>query len=80
MKHAYNTKLNNKVRNVLQYTLDGEFIQEFKSIAQASRESSEPEHRIRETAKGKKNSKAQFIWKFKNESESAEYSEKYKSK
>ena len=74
------TKLNKKVRNVLQYTLEGKFLKEFKSIAEASRQTGEPEHRIREISKGKTNSKAEFNWKFKNEDESKEYKDKYSSK
>ena len=78
MRHAYDTGLNNKVRNVLQYSRDGlTFIAEFLSIAEASRQTGEPEHRIREVSKGKINNNAQFHWKFKNEDESAEYSKKY---
>ena len=57
--------LNKKVRNILQYSLSGEFIGEYKSIAQASRESGEPEHRIRTVAQGKINSNASFHWEFK---------------
>ena len=78
MRHAYDTGLNNKVRNVLQYSRDGlNFMAEFISIAEASRLTGEPEHRIREISQGKINNKAEFKWKFKNEDESAEYSKKY---
>lgn len=77
MYHSYTENLNKKVRNILQYSLEGEFIKEYISIAQASRESKEPEHRIRSIAQGKPNSKANFLWKFKNEEETKEYSEKY---
>ena len=77
MFHSYTEELNKKVRNVLQYTLDDNFVKEYKSIAQASRDTGEPEHRIREIAKGKKNSKAQFKWKFKNNEETEEYTKKY---
>ena len=80
MKHSYKKKLNNKVRNVLQYNLECEFMREYISIAEASRETGEPEHRIRSIAQGKKNSKAQFFWMFKNEEETEEYSKKYSSK
>jgi len=79
MYHSNTTGLNKKVRNVLQFTLKGEFIKEYISIADASRESKEPEHRIRVIAQGKKNSKAEFIWKFKNEKETEDYSSKYSS-
>ena len=65
------------IRNILQYTLDDDFVKEYKSISEASRESGEPEHRIRAIAKGKKNSKAEYKWKFKDEKETKEYSEKY---
>ena len=77
MYHAYGSDLNKKVRNVLQYSLEGEFIAEYKSVAQASKVTNEPEHRIRDISKGKKNSKAQFMWKFKNNKETAEFSQKY---
>lgn len=77
--HSYSTNLSKKVRNVLQFSLEGEFIKEFRSIAEASRETEEPEHRIREIAKGKKNREAMFLWKFKNDEESAEYTAKYTS-
>ena len=77
MYHAYGSDLNKKVRNVLQYSLEGEFIAEYKSVAQASKATDEPEHRIRDISKGKKNSKAQFMWKFKNNEETAEFSQKY---
>jgi len=77
MYHSYIENLNKKVRNVLQYSLEGEFIKEYISIAEASRQTNEPEHRIREIAQGKTNSKAEYIWKFKNEEETKEYSEKF---
>ena len=80
MLHSYKEKLNKKVRNVLQYTLEGEFIKEYISISDASRETGEPEHRIREISKGKKNSKAEYLWKLKNEDQTKEYSEKYSCK
>jgi hypothetical protein len=80
MCHSYVNNLNNKVRNVLQYSLDNVFITEYPSIAEASRKTEEPEHRIRTIAQGKTNSNAKFIWKFKNEEESEEYSRKYSKK
>lgn len=79
MFHSYATGLNKKVRNVLQYTKDKVFIAEYISIAEASRKSGEPEHRIREIAQGKKNSQAQYYWEFKNPEETLEYSRKYSS-
>ena len=80
MFHSYSTNLNKKVRNVLQYTKENVFIKEFISISQASRESGEPEHRIRSISQGKSNAKAEFIWKFKNDEQTKEYSEKYSVK
>jgi hypothetical protein len=80
MQHSYTNELNKKVRNVLQYSLEGEFIKEYISIAQASRESAEPEHRIRTIAKGKINSMSKYRWKFKNEDDTTKYSQKYSSK
>jgi len=85
MSHAYQSNLNKKVRGVQQYTIGsnkeiGELVATFDSIAQASRESGEPEHRIRETANGKKKHPTNFWWKFVDESKTKEFSEKYRSK
>jgi len=77
MEHSYKQCLNKKTRAVLQYTLEGEFIKEFISISEASRHTEEPEHRIRTIAQGKKNTKALFLWKFKNDEETEEYSKKF---
>jgi len=77
MKHSYSTKLNKKTRAVLQYNLEGEFIKEFISISEASRKTEEPEHRIRTISQGKTNTKALFLWKFKNDEETEEYSKKF---
>ncbi len=84
IQHAYDTKLNKKVRSVLQYAINedksqGNFIAEFTSIAEACRQTNIPEHRIRETANGKTKPK-EFIWKFKDESISEEWSKKFSSK
>jgi hypothetical protein len=83
--HAYENKLNKKVRAVLQFTNnDGEYgdlIGEFPSIAKASRETKIPEHEIREISKGKfkaiKNKI--YLWKYKNEDETEEFRKKYSS-
>jgi len=80
MFHSYENNLNKKVRNVLQYSLSNEFIAEYPSIAEASRKTEEPEHRIRTIAQGKTNSLSKYIWKFKNEEETEEYSRKYSKK
>lgn len=85
MIHAYQENLNKKVRGVQQYTIGskneiGELVATFVSIAQASRETGEPEHRIRETANGKKKNPINFWWKFVDESKTKEFSEKYRCK
>jgi hypothetical protein len=80
MFHSYENNLNKKVRNVLQYSLDNVFMAEYPSIAEASRKTEEPEHRIRTIAQGKTNSLSKYIWKFKNEEETEEYSRKYSKK
>lgn len=66
MFHCYSQKLNKNVRCVLQFSLDGIFIKEFMSIAEASRQTGEPEHRIRSSVNGKFNSMNQYLWKFNN--------------
>jgi hypothetical protein len=80
MFHSYENNLNKKVRNVSQYSLDNVFIAEYPSIAEASRKTEEPEHRIRTIAQGKTNSLSKYIWKFKNDEETEEYSRKYSKK
>ena len=85
MQHAYDTKLNKKVRAVIQYAIGekgivGQEIKHFDSIAQASKMTGEPEHRIRETANGKKKKPTNFWWKFVDESITEEWSNKYASK
>ncbi len=84
MQHSYDTGLNKKVRGVIQYSinqdgLQGDKIQEFISIAEASRKTDIPEHTIRAIAKN--NSKpVKYIWKFINEDIDEEYSKKFSSK
>jgi hypothetical protein len=84
MQHAYDTGLNKKVRNVLQYSKNkdgsqGEFIKEHLSIASASRDSGDAEHRIRLNCQGK-SALGDFIWKFKDESLTEEWSKKFTSR
>jgi hypothetical protein len=79
MQHAYNTGLNKKVRAILQYDLDNNFIAEFESIAKAARETKFAEHQIREVAKGRAKP-TEYIWKYKDESKNEEFSKKYASK
>jgi len=85
MKHAYESGLNNKVRNVIQYHNDdgkeGEFISEYISVAEASRQTSIPEHEIRASCKKQGGyTYKKYIWKYKNESETVKYELKYSSK
>jgi hypothetical protein len=85
MRHAYTNKLNNKVRGVFQYTIGpnnalGDLIATFPSIAEASRQTGEPEHRIRETANGNKKIPTKFWWKFVDPSKTEEFSNKYRCK
>jgi len=79
MQHAYNTGLNKKVRAVIQYDLENNFIAEFESIAKAARETKFAEHQIREVAKGRAKP-TEYIWKYKDESKNEEFSKKYASK
>ena len=84
MLHAYQAQLNNKVRNVIQYELDadgtqGKLIKEFVSIAEASRQTNVPEYMIRAIAQRKKKP-ANFVWAFKDDSETEEYSKKFAHK
>lgn len=84
IQHAYDNKLNKKVRPVQQYQMNtdgtqGELIAEFESLAKAARDLNIPEHRIRECARGKSKPK-DFIWKYKNEEDNEEWSKKFSSK
>jgi hypothetical protein len=84
MQHAYDNKLNKKVRPVMQFTLNsdktkGEFIAEYVSLAKAAKELNIPEHQIREPAKGKRPQK-NFFWCYKYEDDNEEWSKKFSSK
>jgi len=79
IQHAYDTGLNKKIRAVLQYDLENNFIAEFESIAKAARETKFAEHQIREVAKGR-TKPTEYIWKYKDESKNEEFSKKYASK
>lgn len=85
MKHAYESGLNNKVRNVIQYHnndgKEGEIISEYISVAEASRQTSIPEHEIRASCKKQGgHTYKKYIWKYKNESDTNKYELKYSSK
>jgi hypothetical protein len=81
MQHSYDTELNKKLRGVFQFSIADKMtvIAEFPSIAKASKETGEPEHRIRDICNDKTNSKAMFYWQWKNKAESDEYSRKFSS-
>lgn len=81
MQHSYDTGLNKKLRGVFQFSIADKMtvIGEFPSIAKASKETGEPEHRIRDICNDKTNSKAMFHWQWKNKAESDEYSRKFSS-
>lgn len=53
-----------KSKAVLQYSLNGEFIKEYPSIAEASRQNGRNRH-IGECCSGKEETACGFIWKFK---------------
>jgi hypothetical protein len=86
MQHAYDTELNNKVQSVIQYRKNvdgskGEFVAEFRSIAEASRATKIPEHAIR-TACGAEDeyvSKVytEYYWYHKDPKKALEYSKKF---
>lgn len=86
MNHAYKEDLNKKKRIVLQYeNKEGElggFIREYDSLAEASRKTTMPEFQIREICKGKckKLKDKMFLWRYKNEEETEEYSKKFSRK
>lgn len=81
IQHAYNNKLNRKTRQVIQYNKETkEKINEYISIAEASRQTKDSEGQIRTQCQGKaKKSQAKYLWKFKNEDETEEYTKKYSS-
>ena len=85
MQHAYDSNLNKKKRAVEQYEIGennslGRKIARYESIAKAAKETSEPEHRIRETANGHKKTPQNFWWKFEDESVSEEWRKKFASR
>jgi hypothetical protein len=85
MNHAYETNLNKKVRAVLQFVNNngehGDLIEEYKSLAEASRQTLIPEYEIREVCKRKGNFQTKkYLWKYKNEEENEEWTKKFSSK
>lgn len=85
MKHAYENGLNKKVRNVLQYENNngvyGNFLEEFISVAEASRKTGIAEHEIRTSCKKQGGyTIKKYLWKYKNEEETEKYELKYTSK
>jgi len=62
-KHAYDTGLKKNVKTIIQLDKEGNEIAKYKSVAEASRISKEPEHRISAIIKGKTNGKATYNWK-----------------
>ena len=60
--------------------LKSELISEYISIAEASRKTGIKENEIRDIAKDNQKCKdKKYLWKFKNENETKEYSKKYTS-
>lgn len=81
MKHAYKTGLNKKKRGVIQLDKDTkEVINRFSSMAEASRETGEKDHRIRASCKGGCNPRALYDWEYTNKERTEEYSKKYSKK
>lgn len=63
IQHAYDSGLHNKTRGVRQFNREtNEFINEYKSLAQAARETGEKEHCIREYLKGKTANTRKYNW------------------
>lgn len=52
---------------ILQYDLQGNFIKEFPSVSEASRELGKSQANISKCANGFKNQAYRFIWKFKGQ-------------
>jgi hypothetical protein len=83
MNHSYKNGNDNKSRGILQYDKEtDELLGEYKSIAEAARQTGDTESQIRTSAKG--NGKfvgpAQYYWKHKNPENTPEYTIKYSSK
>jgi len=62
-KRGINNKLN---KGVVQLSMGGEFIAEYYSIAQASRETGVPEKHIPDVCSGKRNHTGGYKWKYKD--------------
>jgi hypothetical protein len=80
MQHAYDTKLIKKTRYVLQHDKDtNEMLNEYHSIAEASRQSGDCENYIRDMCQGKNKVYRNnlFKWTFKFPEDSTEYTKKY---
>jgi hypothetical protein len=68
-KKCYLEKIKTECPNnkpILQYTADGHFIREWRSLSYASRELGIAASNISKCAKGKKITSGGYIWKYKN--------------
>jgi hypothetical protein len=66
INHAYTTGLNKKRKAVIQKDKNtGQILGTYNSIAEASRKTGEPEHRISALANGRKCNVYEFMWEFK---------------
>jgi HNH endonuclease len=64
MYHSYENKLNSNCLRVAQLDKNWKYMNVYPSMAIASKETGEPEHRISNIAHGKKNKEAIFNWAF----------------
>ena len=70
VQKEYNDRIIGKSRNlksVIQYDLNGDLINEFFSIQEASRQTNSSQSHIGSCCNGKRKSHNGFIWKFKND-------------
>lgn len=65
--HKYNINYGNRGRKISQYTLQGEFVKEWKSAGEAGRETKISENSIRYVCRGLLNKAGNFIWRYSDE-------------
>lgn len=65
--HKYNINYGNRGRKISQYTLQGEFVKEWKSIIDAERELEYKKSHISQCCKGKIKTSHGYIWRYRDE-------------
>ena len=65
MKRNYTAESGNSRKGVIQYSLDGKFLKEYISIAEAARVSNSHSSKIQQVCSGQRKTTNNYIWEYK---------------